>query len=103
MKEFKGTQGEWQCRGNEYGYNTSVFTDNSQNKNPHRVICTSKVNDQEQSNANLQLTSAAPDMLKALLSLIDPLTGMVLDFIANDIGKEKAYAIEQAINKALTC
>jgi hypothetical protein len=64
MGEFKGTKGKWELKNNEYGYNTSVFTDNSQN--PFRTICVSRVNDQEQNNANLLLISKAPEMLEML-------------------------------------
>jgi hypothetical protein len=66
MNEFKGTKGKWELKINEYGYNTSVFTDNSQNPNPFRTICVSRVNDQEQNNANLLLISKAPEMLEML-------------------------------------
>jgi hypothetical protein len=34
---------------------------------------------------------------EALESLIDPLTGLVLDSVAHYIGSDKAYAIEQAL------
>jgi hypothetical protein len=67
--EFKGTKGKWELKKNEYGYNTSVFTDNSQNPNPFRTICVSRVNDQEQNNANLLLISKAPEMLEMLKDL----------------------------------
>lgn len=51
--------------------------------------------------SNAYLMAAAPDMLEALQGLIDPITGLVADFIANELGAEKAYAIEQAIEKAI--
>jgi hypothetical protein len=46
------------------------------------------------------LIAAAPDMLEALRGLIDPITGLVSDFIAQEIGLKKAYEIEHAIEKA---
>ena len=64
--EFKGTKGKWEVAENEYGYLTSVYTDNSQNPNPFRTICVSRVNDQVQNNANLLLISKAPEMLEML-------------------------------------
>ena len=70
MNEFRGTKGKWELKKNEYGYNTSVFTDNSQNPNPFRTICVSRVNDQEQNNANLLLISKAPEMLEMLQMLL---------------------------------
>lgn len=69
--EFKGTKGKWEVAENEYGYLTSVYTDNSQNPNPFRTICVSRVNDQEQSNANLLLISKAPEMLEMLKRIVD--------------------------------
>lgn len=68
--EFKGTKGKWEVAENEYGYLTSVYTDNSQNPNPFRTICVSRVNDQVQNNANLLLISKAPEMLEFLQSIV---------------------------------
>ena len=64
--DSKFTKGKWEVPENEYGYGMSVFTNNSQNPNPFRTICVSKVNDQEQSNANLKLIAAAPEMFEML-------------------------------------
>lgn len=70
--EFKGTEGKWEVAENEYGYLTSVYTDNSQNPNPFRTVCVSRVNDQVQNNANLLLISKAPELLEMLKRLIQP-------------------------------
>lgn len=44
---------------------------------------------------------SSSDLLEALQSLIDPLTGLVYDSVSLHIGIENAYQIEQAIEKAL--
>jgi hypothetical protein len=59
--EFKGTKGNWKLAQNEYGYFTSV-----RNIDDTRKICTSRVNNQIESNANLLLISKAPEMLEML-------------------------------------
>jgi len=48
-----------------------------------------------------KVREAAPQLLKALECIIDPLTGMVCNHVANYIGTSKSYQIERAINKAL--
>ncbi len=89
--EFKGTKEGW-CSD----YN-GVQT-NSGNK-----ICTMVEGTKTsiEVNANISIMAASTDMLRALQWLIDPLTGLVADFVEHEIGSEKAYAIEQAIEKAL--
>jgi len=59
--EFKGTKGNWKLAENEYGYYTSV-----RNLDDSRKVCTSRVNNQIESNANLLLISKAPKMLREL-------------------------------------
>jgi hypothetical protein len=89
--EFKGTKGKWELKKNEYGYNTSVFTDNSQNPNPFRTICVSRVNDQEQNNANLLLISKSPE----LLDFIRRISGEMLrnDFVLSEKWYEQAMQL----------
>jgi hypothetical protein len=65
--EFKGTKGNWKLTENEYGYYTSV-----RNLDDSRKVCTSRVNNQIESNANLLLISKAPEMLEMLKRLIQP-------------------------------
>lgn len=97
MSEFKGTKGLWKLNNNEYGYYTSVYTDNSQNPNPFRTICVSRVNDQEQSNANLKLIASAPE----LLDFVNQICGEMLrnDFVLDEKWYEKGISI---IKKATT-
>jgi hypothetical protein len=61
MSNFRGTRGKWELAENEYGYYTSV-----RNLDDSRKICTSRVNNQNESNANLLLISKAPEMLEML-------------------------------------
>ena len=61
MKEFKGTSGPWTLANNDYGYYTSV-----RSFDRNRNICVSRVNNIQESNANLLLISKAPEMLKML-------------------------------------
>lgn len=63
--QFKGTKGKWKLAENEYGYFTSV-----RNLDNSRKICTSRINNQIESNANLLLISKAPEMLEMLKRLI---------------------------------
>jgi hypothetical protein len=65
--EFKGTKGNWKLAENEYGYYTSV-----RNLDDSRKVCTSRINNQIESNANLLLISKAPEMLEMLKRLIQP-------------------------------
>lgn len=65
--EFKGTKGNWKLAENEYGYYTSV-----RNLDDSRKVCTSRVNNQIESNANLLLISKAPELLEMLKRLIQP-------------------------------
>jgi len=103
MREFKGTKGDWSVgktkHSNKEFKGGHIYVD--ANTHNQMIEVNFSPSSQIEALANAKLISASPDMLKALLSVIDPLTGMVSDFIANDIGKEKAYAIEQSINKAL--
>jgi hypothetical protein len=89
--KFLGTKGKWELKNNEYGYNTSVFTDNSQNPNPFRTICVSRVNDQEQNNANLLLISKSPE----LLDFIRRISGEMLrnDFVLSEKWYEQAMQL----------
>ena len=63
--EFKGTKGNWKLTENEYGYYTSV-----RNLDDSRKVCTSRINNQIESNANLLLISKAPEMLEMLDKII---------------------------------
>jgi len=103
--EKKFEQGEWR----------KIFTSDMKRaiRNEGGIICTlikpHKYSGQderydrelEENKATQALLHAAPDLLEALEGVIDPTTGLVADFIAHEIGKEKAYIIEQAIEKAL--
>lgn len=64
--EFKGTKGNWKLAENEYGYYTSV-----RNLDDSRKVCTSRVNNQIESNANLLLISKAPEMVEMLKEMFD--------------------------------
>jgi hypothetical protein len=61
MSNFRGTKGKWKLAENEYGYYTSV-----RNLDESIKVCTSRVNNQNESNANLLLISKAPEMLEML-------------------------------------
>jgi hypothetical protein len=81
--EFKGTKGNWKLAENEYGYYTSV-----RNLDDSRKVCTSRVNNQIESNANLLLISKAPEML----DFINRISGEMLrsDFVLNEKWYEQA-------------
>jgi len=66
MSEFKGSKGKWKLAFNEYGYYTSV-----RNEDDTRKICVSRVNNMEESNANLLLISKSKEMLEMLQYFID--------------------------------
>lgn len=68
MKEFKGTGGPWSLANNDYGYYTSV-----RSFDRNRKICVSRVNNLQESNANLLLISKAPEMLEMLIDIRDTL------------------------------
>ena len=68
--KFKGTKGNWKLAENEYGYYTSV-----RNLDDSRKVCTSRVNNQIESNANLLLISKAPEMLEMLKSFYNTNSG----------------------------
>lgn len=105
MKEFKGAKGNWGC----------VFTSTKNRgvRNKGGYICTLTKpphfsgqderydNELEEARCNQKLIAASPKLLSALLSLIDPLTGLVFDCVAHEIGVEKANQIEQSIEEAL--
>jgi hypothetical protein len=106
--EFKGTKGEWTM------YTANIPSINEATRysiyvGTKRVaLCYEWVNhnkhehiDIKESEANAKLIAAAPDLLEALEILIDPVTGLCADHVAHYIGNDKAYKIEQAINKAL--
>lgn len=104
MKEFKGTKGDWTT--NFRGSNTDVHSEGK------IIACAYQLNNYEKDAlgnsidcdiaiANAKLIAAAPEMLKALIKLIDPLTGMVYDSIANNMDDGDCEIIEKAINKAL--
>jgi hypothetical protein len=61
MDNTKFTKGKWKLAENEYGYYTSV-----RNLDDSRKICASRVNNQNESNANLLLISKAPELLEML-------------------------------------
>jgi hypothetical protein len=81
--EFKGTKGNWKLAENEYGYYTSV-----RNLDDSRKVCTSRVNNQIETNANLLLISKAPEML----DFINRISGEMLrsDFVLNEKWYEQA-------------
>ena len=61
MDNTKFTKGKWKLAENEYGYYTSI-----RNLDESIKVCTSRVNNQNESNANLLLISKAPEMLEML-------------------------------------
>ena len=61
MEKFKGTKGKWINNYNEHGFITSVRSEDS-----GKIIFTSKVNNEEESNSNMVLGSCAPEMLEML-------------------------------------
>ena len=63
--EFKGTEGPWSLANNDYGYYTSV-----RSFDRDRKICVSRVNNIQESNANLLLISKAPEMLEMLKEVL---------------------------------
>ena len=92
--EFKGTKGEWIIQGNfsilighECEY---LWSYSGRNANFKSEVL-----------ANAKLIAAAPDLLDALLKLIDPQTGLVYDAVEKVTNKETCYKIEKAIEKAL--
>jgi hypothetical protein len=66
MSNFRGTKGKWKLAENEYGYYTSI-----RNLDESIKVCTSRVNNQNESNANLLLISKAPEMLEMLEKIFD--------------------------------
>lgn len=103
--KFKGTKGEWLIKTSSTGLFTTIFTDESrvaeaghygEQIHPDRLEPS-----KEEGIANAKLIAASPILLEALLQLIDPLTGLVYDNVANYIGKERAFKIDEAIRKAL--
>ena len=81
--EFKGTKGNWKLAENEYGYYTSV-----RNLDDSRKVCTSRINNQIESNANLLLISKAPEMLE------------MLNDVKDYLGSDKREQVEQLIKEA---
>ncbi len=110
--EFKGTKGSWKGMIMVFKENIeaiNIYTKYSSAGSariasmttPDSYIGQMSKMSNEECKANAKLIAAAPDLLKALQVLIDPFTGLVVDFVAHEIGKENAFAIEQAIEKAL--
>lgn len=94
MKEFKGTSGLWTLANNDYGYYTSVRSFDSDRK-----ICVSRVNNLQESNANLVLISKAPEMLDMLIEM----KSAMLELMNHQDGWEDDYTklcelIESATN-----
>ena len=106
--EFKGTKGRW-----------TRYVSNTPNKiepTAHSVyvgtkriaLCYDIFESDKSKNvsnidaeANAKLIAAAPDLLEALLKLIDPQTGLVYDAVEKVTNKDTCYKIELAIEKAL--
>jgi hypothetical protein len=93
MSEFRGTRGKWKLAENEYGYYTSV-----RNLDDSRKICTSRVNNQNESNANLLLISKAPEMLE-MLQKIYKIENGAFSLKSFDVNRLKSE-IEQLIKEA---
>ena len=105
MEKFKGTKGGWRLSEdgiilNEHLVKTQSIDFSDRQKDCVDVYIGPDDNEDELL-ANARLIIAAPDLLNALSSLIDPLTGLVYDEICQLIGCEESLDIEEAINKAL--
>jgi len=72
--EFKGTKGQWTNHTNEHGHITSVRSIQA-----NRTIFTSKVNNMNESNANMILATFAPEILEMLQKLIVTFSGQDLE------------------------
>jgi Fe-S cluster assembly ATPase SufC len=84
MSNFKGTRGKWKLAENEYGYYTSV-----RNLDDSIKVCTSRVNNQNESNANLLLISKAPEMLEFIINVFNTMpNGSVIQEKAKQLIKE---------------
>ena len=66
MENFKGTTGEWSINTNDTGHITSV-----RSVQAGRTIFTSKVNNLEESNANMNLALHSKEMLKELNNIVE--------------------------------
>lgn len=94
--EFKGTKGDWKVI-----HEINVTSEN------HRPICACGVTDYNEKDsmvinkANAQLIASAPELLKALLLLIDPLTGLCFDSLQSEFTNAQLSQIESAIEKAI--
>ena len=95
MKEFKGTQGEWEVDGIANDFSEGVYTSDIDGD----IICFAPENfgpSMVKWEANAKLIASAPDMLKALITA---------RFDLKSLGaKENApmiNSIDKAINKAL--
>jgi len=92
MKEFKGTQGEWEAvfpeKSNGYWYV------NSPNNDIGGVATCYNILKDEAVEFNAKLIASAPDLLRALQSVYSGMT-------AENYSEKQFDDVEKAINKAL--
>ena len=92
MKEFRGTEGEWVVSGG-----TSIVSMPSQCKITNSVSGWSY----DEAKANARLIAAAPDLLEALLSLMDGVANLPPLAAIDGVLKTEWEQGLKAINKAL--
>ena len=102
MKEFKGTKGKWMVAGYD---DLKVVPDMQNNEHigyiAHCGDGTRWGNDYEVAKANAQLIAAAPDLLEALLSLMDGVANLPPLVAIEGVLKTEWEQGLKAVNKAL--
>ena len=102
MKEFKGTKGKWMVAGYD---DLKVVPDMQNNEHigyiAHCGDGTRWGNDCEVAKANAQLIAAAPDLLEALLSLMDGVANLPPLVAIEGVLKTEWEQGLKAVNKAL--
>lgn len=94
--KFKGTKGEWTVEGLEFKDYTPMSISHNDNLIAEVYgLGYMFANHSEESRANAQLISSAPDLLKALIGLYNAIDSSI------DLTPELLRQSQQAINKAL--